>query len=449
MANGGAAPQLFVGRGIPLVLCSAVLGLAGVLAVDLYIEHRQIKGSTIVAESTILTLRQVGEVSGALDRYEEAAAYAAPDEPSALGALRRSRERLVSRMREFDEHVGAVDLTAWQGVRERIDANSLERAPSRAAAEDRIRSLQEDLSSAAILASRSGIDNMSEAERLHTLHGVLEALVLLLTVVVSLALLFRWREQELQARARDARVVEQLRRTLADLDGFAGRLAHDLRAPLQPILIGSQTIERAAESDLVRTHAERIARSARRIGRMCEVLMQYARLSRGAAHEGAPVWVNAEVQEVVAELDEKAIAGGASMTTDLGVDFGLACPSEVVHSLVSNLVDNALKYGKKKGASARVIVRTRVEGSRGVIEVEDEGPGISPELREQVFEPLFRSQKGGEGVGLGLAIVQRLVESLGGHIEVRAGEKGGALFRIVLPTASTSRDRPTGGGDGT
>jgi signal transduction histidine kinase len=429
------------------MLCSAVLSLLGVMAVDLYIEHRQIEGSTEIAESTILTLRQIGEVSGDLDRYEGAATYAAPDKPSALDALRSSRERLALRMRDFDEHVSTVDQSTWQGVRGRINATPLEPELSGAAVKDRVRSLREDLSSAATIASRSGIGGMIKAERLHTLHGALEALVLLLMGVVSLALLFKWRKEETQARTRDAQVEEQLRRALVDLEGFAGRLAHDLRAPLQPILIGSQTIERAAESDIVRTHAERIGRSARRLGRMCEVILQYARLSQGSAQEGAPVLVNAEIQEVVAEFDEKVRAGGARIVTDLGSDFALACPSEVVHSLVSNLVDNALKYGKKEGASAQVVVRTRVEGSHGVIEVEDEGPGISPELRQRVCEPLFRGQEGGEGVGLGLSIVQRLVESQRGRAEICAGEKGGALFRILLPTVSTSASQPTGGAE--
>jgi signal transduction histidine kinase len=114
----------------------------------------------------------------------------------------------------------------------------------------------------------------------------------------------------------------------------------------------------------------------------------------------------------------------------------LACSPELVQSLVWNLVDNALKYGVKEGAAPDVTVRTRVESALSVIEVEDRGPGIPPELRERVFQPFFRGQPGGEGIGLGLSIVGRVISTLGGRVEVGAGDQGGALFRILLPTKS-------------
>jgi signal transduction histidine kinase len=436
MAEATAAPPLFVGRSIPLVLCGAVLALAGVLAVDRFIEHRQIEASTTVAESTIATFRQVGTMAGVLDRYQEASSYAVPDVPSAAVALREARDRLVLEMHDFEEHVGPADRSTWQGLRESMAARPVDPGTTAASLRDQIGSLKDDLSTIATIAYRSGIADMRAAERQHTLHGALEAVVICLMAVISLALVFRWSREEARARASDARVEAQLRRTIADLDAFAGRLAHDLRAPLQPILIGSQTIERAAASDVVRAHAERIERSARRLGRMCDVLMQYARVSQAGAQEGASTRVNAEIHEVVAEFDEKVKTRGARIVTDLGSDFTLACPSEVVDSLVGNLVDNALKYGAKEGEAARVIVRTRAEDSWGVIEVEDEGPGVSPDLRQRVFEPLFRGQKGGEGIGLGLSIIQRLVELQRGHVELHAGAKGGALFRVLLPIAS-------------
>src|SRR5262249_53932893 len=123
-------------------------------------------------------------------------------------------------------------------------------------------------------------------------------------------------------------------------------------------------------------------------------------------------------------------------TTDLGPAVTLVCDTEVVQSLVWNLVDNALKYGAKEGAPPNVTVRTRVESTFGVIEVEDRGPGIPDELRERVFQPFFRGQAGGEGIGLGLSIVGRVAAKLGGRVELRTGEEGGALFRVLLPATS-------------
>jgi signal transduction histidine kinase len=274
---------------------------------------------------------------------------------------------------------------------------------------------------------------LASAERLHMLEGTLEAAVLLALAGTSVALLFAWRRQEALARSRDAAIEAHLRRTLEQLDGFAGRVAHDLRSPLTPILAGSMWIEHAPVADAVRAQAERIERAGRRLGRMIDALLQYTRATADGAPESARAQVNAAVEEVIADFGELASSRGASLETDLGTPVTIACDPVRVQSIVANLVDNALKYGTAEGAPARVIVRTRLEPPFCVLEVEDNGPGIPPELRERVFEPLFRGQTGGSGIGLGLSIVQRLVAAQHGRIELLAGEQGGARFRVLLP----------------
>jgi signal transduction histidine kinase len=184
--------------------------------------------------------------------------------------------------------------------------------------------------------------------------------------------------------------------------------------------------------------AELIGRAARRLGRMVETVLQFARASAssGLGPEGASTHVDAAVESMVPELEGMVRVRRGHLTMDLESGVTLACAAEVVQSLVWNLVDNALKYGAKEGAPPNVAVRTRVEGELGIIEVEDGGPGIPPDLRERVFQPFFRGQARGEGIGLGLAIVARVVEKLGGRVELSDGEEGGALFRLFLPTKS-------------
>ena len=252
---------------------------------------------------------------------------------------------------------------------------------------------------------------------------------------VSLSLMLLWRGKEARAREYKAALEEQLRRTVRELDAFAGRLAHDLRGPLQPILTGSQSIGRAPVPEAVRLQAKQIvaprdawaAWSSRSFSspRASAVGMDKC---QGASH------VNAAIDAMVPELDDMVRARGGRLTADLEADVVVPCAAEVVQSLVWNLVDNALKYGVKEGATPDVTVRTRVENQLGVIEVEDRGPGILPELRESVFQPFFRGQRGGEGIGLGLSIVGRIVVKLGGRVEVGVGGEGGALFRILVPS---------------
>jgi signal transduction histidine kinase len=444
------AKERFVGRTIPVVIAAFALAFAGVLLVDLFIEHRQIEGSTHVAASTISTMRTAAEFGKALHRFHDAAVSGVPD-GLALPTLQTAQSKLDATMQDFEEHLGAEDRPAWRELRGRIAAlegpTPLQQGTPAAALDGRVRAIEDDLSAAMVTVERQGLAALRNAQRLHTFEGALEGGVLVLLAAASVALLFGWRRAEARARSRDARIEEQLRRTLEDLDGFAGRVAHDLRSPLTPILAGSQWIEKAPVTDAVRVHAERIERSARRLGRMIDALLQYTRAPAEGGGEGVSTPVSAVVGEIVADFDELARARGARLETDLGPDATLACGPEILQSIVANLVDNALKYGGREGQPPRVTVRTRLEPPFCAIEVEDAGRGIPPELRERVFQPLFRGEKGGAGVGLGLSIVQRLVEAHGGRVVLVAGAAGGALFRVLLPlaeAASRGEARPGG-----
>ncbi|MEW6572966.1 MAG: ATP-binding protein [Bacillota bacterium] len=75
------------------------------------------------------------------------------------------------------------------------------------------------------------------------------------------------------------------------------------------------------------------------------------------------------------------------------------------------------------------------------MEIADNGPGISDELKERIFEPFFSTKKTGEGMGLGLAIVQSVITGYNGQIEVFNNEKGGATFRVELPATENGADQ--------
>jgi hypothetical protein len=191
-----AEKRLFLRRTVPVLLCSALLALLGVLAVDLYIEYRQVDGSTQVANKTISTSRLVGELGGSVARYEEAVAYTAPNEASSVAALRRVRDRLVLAMTEFEPYVDRADRSTWEGLRESIGAAPLEPGMPATATHDQVRALDYDLAATASIVDRSGLADMGSAERLHTLHGILEACVIFLMTGVSLVILFNWSRQE-------------------------------------------------------------------------------------------------------------------------------------------------------------------------------------------------------------------------------------------------------------
>jgi signal transduction histidine kinase len=105
-----------------------------------------------------------------------------------------------------------------------------------------------------------------------------------------------------------------------------------------------------------------------------------------------------------------------------------------------NLLTNAL-YAV--GAQGCVRILTHATASHVTIEVIDDGPGVPEDLRARIFDPFFTTRTAGEGLGLGLALVQRILhDDLGGTIEVMDAADGGACFRVCLPRRGTAGEQP-------
>jgi signal transduction histidine kinase len=112
-------------------------------------------------------------------------------------------------------------------------------------------------------------------------------------------------------------------------------------------------------------------------------------------------------------------------------------PANRLTQVLLNLVLNAgAAVASGESGSGRVTIRARtVEPSRVRIEVEDDGPGVAPSVRERLFEPFVTNKDVGEGTGLGLAVCRGLVESVGGEIGLDVAYEHGARFYVVLPEA--------------
>jgi signal transduction histidine kinase len=116
-------------------------------------------------------------------------------------------------------------------------------------------------------------------------------------------------------------------------------------------------------------------------------------------------------------------------------DVFVACSAGVLASVLSNLVRNAVKYLDDR-PEKRVTIRASVNGTMVRVEVEDTGPGLPPGLEQHVFEPYVRSPDNAKpGLGLGLATVQRFVESHRGRVGVDSSPGQGCIFWFELPRA--------------
>lgn len=231
----------------------------------------------------------------------------------------------------------------------------------------------------------------------------------------------------------NSRIME---RRVQELELFAGRVAHDVMSPLQPVSLFLHLVERdLADNPEVARLLGSAQRGLQRTKAIVTDLLEFARAgARPAPDARSPV---AEVlQELLAALAPDAAARGVELDPS-AVDprWAAACSRGVLTSIVQNLVGNAIKYiGDAK--VRRISVRAEANEARVRLEVEDTGPGIPTGMGEELFQPYVRGP--GEtqsGIGLGLATVKRLAEAHGGAVGVRSRQGKGSLFWVELPRA--------------
>lgn len=245
------------------------------------------------------------------------------------------------------------------------------------------------------------------------------------------------REQALRAELEAARAeTERAREAAAQTSRFVSEVSHELRIPLTSILGFAELLTEdwdwLVEEDR-RRYVDIIERNARHLLHVVSDLLNLAKADAGMLEVSVGAVEAREVVEAaIASLRPRAAAQGVALAlrvegpTVARADWGR------LRQVVLNLLDNAIKYSPPGG---RVEVRLRGGPNRVVLEVADQGPGIPPERQDRLFLPFSRLHPGGRqlpGAGLGLALVRRLVDLMGGRVGVRSAPGQGATFWVEL-----------------
>jgi signal transduction histidine kinase len=252
------------------------------------------------------------------------------------------------------------------------------------------------------------------------------------------------KEAEARMRAFNAelerRVLERtslLEEATREANSFAYTVAHDLRAPLRAITGFCQALKEdySAGIDAVgQDYLDRIVAGSRRMDDLIRDLLDYARVNR------------AEIRLAAVDLDEVLDAVMETMSAELqdrkaalerARPLGRVLAHEpMLHQVITNLLSNALKF-TAAGVAPNVEIRSEIWGGRVRLSFKDNGIGIASEHQDRIFgifERLNRSEDY-PGTGIGLAIVRRAVERLGGSVGVQSKPGEGSTFWIELPTA--------------
>jgi len=229
---------------------------------------------------------------------------------------------------------------------------------------------------------------------------------------------------------------------LRELEGlrqdFVANVSHELRTPLSLIKSAAETLIDGAKNDpaTLTRFLEIIDKHANRLTLLIDDLLLLARLDSGRVEiHPVPLPLRPAAQETLD--DYSTLAQARSVTLENAVPPGLTALAdpERLRQVLSNLVDNAIKYGRVGG---RVIVSGGVTGDGGAeLSVRDDGPGIPPEAKSRIFERFYRVDKARSreqgGTGLGLAIVKNVVQAHGGKVRVESTPGVGTEFFLTLP----------------
>ncbi len=216
---------------------------------------------------------------------------------------------------------------------------------------------------------------------------------------------------------------------------MVGIVSHDLRNPLAVIAMNHAALERSAVNPEQRAPLERIDRSAKRAQRLISDLLDFtaARLGSGISVRFAavdlPQLIGNAADDLRSAYPQRSLIVEGS---DLGECFADA---DRIEQLIGNLVSNAMHYGAPQSP---VSIRWRIDSTRFVIDIHNEGPPIDPEIIPELFRPMMqerarRRQNAERNVGLGLFIVSEIARAHGGKVEITSTATSGTQVSADFP----------------
>ena len=243
------------------------------------------------------------------------------------------------------------------------------------------------------------------------------------------------RELNAMAHAVEERERELVRsERLAAIGKMAAMITHEVRNPLSSIGLNTELLEEELGSDKSSDDARQLCRAIHReVDRLTAITEEYLAFARLPKPKVARESVNALAGQLAEFVREDLAARQVKLQLELGAGEPMALVDAAqLRQCLINLVRNAADAVIAKGGG-RVMLRTRKADSRVVIEVEDEGTGIAPDVQARMFDPFFSTKEGGSG--LGLALTQQIVKDHGGDLSVQSSVGRGTTFTVSVPAA--------------
>ncbi|MGC8495313.1 MAG: ATP-binding protein [Syntrophobacteraceae bacterium] len=224
-----------------------------------------------------------------------------------------------------------------------------------------------------------------------------------------------------------------LREKMVSLGHVAAGIAHEIRNPLSGINVYLDAIRECYQDPEYSEDVSRLVEEAQGASNRIEsVIKRVLDFSRPTEVNMRPTSINETIGDALKLVAVSLRKAGIVLELDLAADLPqIFADSQLLEQLILNLVTNAAEVLKGVADKRLIRIATRMENGHVSIRVEDSGPGIPKEMREEVFEPFFTTR--GQGMGIGLVICKRIAADHGGEITLTTSALGGARFNIMIP----------------
>lgn len=228
-------------------------------------------------------------------------------------------------------------------------------------------------------------------------------------------------------------LLQRVRDSLDSERRFTSHAAHELRTPVAAMRAQTEVALGTDDASVRGVALRQSLQACDRMSRLVTQLLVLARADDAAALPArSPCRLDVLAEQVLADVASDETADGVHLSLDAPCAVSVRGDAALLEALVRNLAENAVRHGGP-GANIRVAVATR--DGRALLTIEDDGPGVSPEVLDQLGRRFFRGpETRASGTGLGLSIVLRIAELHGGSVRFATGD-GGRGFRaeVTLP----------------
>lgn len=235
------------------------------------------------------------------------------------------------------------------------------------------------------------------------------------------------------------RMLQRLSDAFSSMQEFNGNAAHEFRTPLAMIQAQLDLYEETPHPAVDAETAEMIAMMREQTERLSALVKTLLSMSEmNTIQRADQIELTALIEEVLADLTPLAEKRQITLLQDCAEEIVLQGSDILIYRLLFNFVENAIRYNKEAG---NVSVGAKKKGDYVLLTITDTGSGIPKEYQRTIFEPFFRVDKSRSraygGVGLGLTLVQKIVELHGGEIRIAESSEKGTTFVVTLPCKPT------------